>query len=201
MTLRLAVFASGRGSNLLALHDAIQDGRIPGAELALVVCDQPAAPVVSKVWERKLPIFVFNSKDFPGKADYEQTIHEQLTENGIGLIVLAGYLRLIGPTLLKPWEGRIINLHPSLLPKFPGKDAIKQAWKAGVSATGVTVHFVDSGIDSGPVIAQEQVWRKADDTLETLSERIHQTEHRLLPEVVRALVAREPLRVWEKIRF
>jgi len=200
MTLRIAVFASGRGSNLLSLHDAVQDGRIPGAELALVVCDRPEAPVIPKVRERGLPIFVFQSKDYPDKAGYEQVVHKQLAANEIGLIVLAGYMRLIGPTLLKPWEGRIINLHPSLLPKFPGKDAIEQAWQTGVSATGVTVHFVDFGMDSGPVIAQEQVWRSPDDTLETLAERIHQTEHRLLPEVVRALVQQGPLHVWERVR-
>lgn len=199
MTTRLAVFASGRGSNLLALHDAVQDGRIPGAELALVVCDRPDAPVIEKVQKRGLPIFVFHPKEFPDKASYEQALHKQLAEHEIGLIVLAGYMRLVGPTLLNSWEGLLINLHPSLLPKFPGKDAIEQAWQAGVATTGVTVHFVDSGMDTGPVIAQEQVPRNPDDTLETLAERIHQVEHRLLPQVVLALVEREPLKVWETL--
>ncbi len=199
MTTRLAVFASGRGSNLLALHDAAQDGRIPGAELALVVCDRPEAPLIEKVQERGLSIFVFHPKEFPNKARYEQVLHKQLVEHEIGLIVLAGYMRLIGPTLLNSWEGRLINLHPSLLPKFPGKDAIEQACQAGVATTGATVHFVDSGMDTGPVIAQEQVPRSPNDTLETLAARIHQVEHRLLPQVVAGLIDQGSLKVWEAL--
>ncbi len=182
---RLAVFASGRGSNLLAVQDAIASGALPQHQLVLVVCDQPEAPVVGHAARLQIPCFAFAPRAYAGKAAYEEAILQQLEAAAVDLVVLAGYMRLVGPTFLEVWEGRALNLHPSLLPDFPGKDAIGQAFRAQVPETGVTVHWVDSGMDTGPVIQQERVPVLPDDTEATLAERIHAVEHRLLPAVIR----------------
>ena len=146
--MRLAVFASGRGSNMLAIANAIEEGRLPGVSIDLVVCDKPSAPVLKKAQELKLNTFVFEANKFRNKPDYESEILKQLGQFRIQMVILAGFMRIIGPTLLKVWEGRMINLHPSLLPEFPGKDGIGDAFRAGVRETGVTVHFVDAGVDT-----------------------------------------------------
>lgn len=181
---RIAVFASGSGSNLQALLDRAAEGGLGGGEVVLVVCDKPEAKAVSRAQQAGVPALVVVPKEYPDKSAYEARILAELTAKRVDFIVLAGYMRLVGPTLLEPYRGRILNLHPSLLPMFPGKDAIGQALAAGVPYTGVTVHFVDEGMDTGPVIAQETVPIEENETRETLEAKIHALEHRLLPQVV-----------------
>ncbi|HZG17944.1 MAG TPA: phosphoribosylglycinamide formyltransferase [Candidatus Bathyarchaeia archaeon] len=185
---KLAVFASGSGSNFEAIVTAIQEGKIRGAEVVQLVCDKPQAYVLTRAERLGIPVLVLDPKSFPDKAAYEQRIVEKLSELHVDLIVLAGYMRLVGEVLLSSYEGKIINLHPSLLPSFPGKSAIAQALDYGVKVTGVTVHFVDAGMDTGPIIAQMPVPIVQGDTEQTLAARIHQEEHALLISVVQALV-------------
>jgi phosphoribosylglycinamide formyltransferase-1 len=185
---RLAVFASGSGSNFEAVMRALQEGRLTGAQVALLVCDKPGAYVLERAERFGVPVLLFDPKTYPDKAAYETEIVGRLQALGVDLIVLAGYMRLVGPVLLHHYEGRIINLHPSLLPAFPGKDAIGQALAYGVKVTGVTVHFVDAGMDTGPIIAQHPVCVEPADTAETLAARIHEVEHNLLVAVIQALV-------------
>lgn len=181
---RLAVFASGSGSNLQVLLDRARDGELGGAEIVLVVCDKAEALAISRAQRAGVPTLVLLPREFPDKAAYERRVVEELQRRAVDKIVLAGYMRLCGPTLLQAYAGRIINLHPALLPAFPGKDAIGQALAYGVKVTGVTVHFVDEGMDTGPIIAQEPVPVYPEDTRETLTPRIQAMEHRLLPQVV-----------------
>jgi phosphoribosylglycinamide formyltransferase-1 len=185
---KLAVFASGSGSNFEAVIRAIQQGRITDAEAVLLVCDKPGAYVLERAERLGVPVLLFDPKTYADKAAYETEIVERLNSLAVDLIVLAGYMRLVGPVLLQSYEGRIINLHPSLLPAFPGKDAIGQALRYGVKVTGVTVHFVDAGMDTGPIIAQQPVIVEPADTVDTLAARIHQVEHELLVTVIRELV-------------
>lgn len=180
---RMAVFASGRGSNFQALVDAQQSGAL-GGEISILVCDKPQAPVVELAKAANVDVFAFQPKEYASKEDYEREIAAELQQRGVELIVLAGYMRLLSPSFVEFYNGRIINIHPSLLPAFPGKDAIGQALAYGVKMTGVTVHFVDGGMDTGPVIAQKAVEIKDGDTVETLAERIHGVEQKLYSEVV-----------------
>jgi len=190
--MRLAVFASGRGSNMLAIARAIKEGKLPGVSISLVVCDKPFAPVLDHARKMELSTFIFESKNFSAKKDYESEILRQLEKYRIDLVILAGFMRIIGPTLLQVWQGRMINLHPSLLPDFPGKDGIGDAFRAGVQETGVTVHFVDAGVDTGPVIAQKRVSIEPGESLESLEEKIHLLEHELLPQTIQR-ISREGL--------
>jgi phosphoribosylglycinamide formyltransferase-1 len=184
-----AVFASGSGTNLQRFIEETRRGRFP-AELALVVSDRPGSRSVERARQAGIPIFAFDPKDYPEKAAYEREALRELRARGVGWIILAGYMRIIGPTLLEPYRDRILNVHPSLLPRFPGKDAIGQALRAGADVTGVTVHLVDEGIDTGPILAQRSVAIDPSDTEETLAERIHAVEHQLYPEVVAAVIRR-----------
>lgn len=183
---KIAVFASGSGTNFQAIADAVKIGDLQ-TEIVLFVCDRPGAYSIERAKNEQVPQFVFSAKDYAGKAEYERAILQRLKENGAEYIILAGYMRLIGPTLLKEFEGRIINIHPSLLPAFPGKDAIGQALSANVKVSGVTVHFVDEGMDTGPIIAQAPVEISAGETLESLQKKIHEVEHKLYPQVLQNL--------------
>ena len=198
--MRLAVFASGRGSNMLAIAYAIEEGRLPGVSIDLVVCDKPSAPVLEKAQELNLNTFVFEAKKFRNKSDYESEILKQLEQSRVQMVVLAGFMRIIGPTLLKVWEGRMINLHPSLLPEFPGKDGIGDAFRAGVRETGVTVHFVDAGVDTGPIIAQERLIIDPAETLDSLEEKIHLLEHQILPQTILRICQEGLPAAWENAR-
>lgn len=184
---RIAVFASGSGSNFEALVSA---SRVEEAgstyEVSMLVTDKARSGAVERAGRMGIPTFAFRASEYPSRKAYEEVIVAELRARKIDLIVLAGYMRLVTATLLGAYEGRIINVHPSLLPAFPGKDAIGQAIAYGVKITGVTVHFVDGGMDTGPVITQEAVPVDASDTAESLSARIHAVEHRLLPSVVNA---------------
>ncbi|MFE1630879.1 phosphoribosylglycinamide formyltransferase [Brevibacillus reuszeri] len=188
MVKRLAIFASGSGSNFEAIVQAVQAGQLRDVEVALLVCDKPGAKVLERAERLGIPAFVFQPKKYADKSTFEKEIVAQLQKLDVTLVVLAGYMRLVGETLLSAYEGKIINLHPSLLPAFPGKDAIGQALDYGVKITGVTVHVVDAGLDTGPIIAQLPVAVQETDTKETLAARIHEVEHGLLVEVIGLLV-------------
>lgn len=183
----IAIFASGSGTNFQAIVDAVKAGNLK-ANIALLVCDRPEAYVLKRAENENIPSFSFRAKDYGSKKEYETAILEQLKEKEIDFIVLAGYMRLIGETLLQQFEGRIVNIHPSLLPAFPGKDAIGQALEAGVKVSGVTIHFVDEGMDTGPIIAQKAVQLDDDETRESLEEKIHGIEHELYPQVLQKLL-------------
>lgn len=181
---RIAVFASGQGSNFQALLDASHAGELGGAEIVLLVSDKPQAPVVERARAAGVDTFVFQPKAYARREDYEAEIAAELEGRQVDLVVLAGYMRLLTAVLVDRYAGRMINIHPSLLPAFPGKDAIGQAWEYGVKVTGVTVHLVDGGMDTGAVVAQTAVPLLPDDRIESLEERIHQAEKELYPQVV-----------------
>ncbi|GGH09879.1 phosphoribosylglycinamide formyltransferase [Paenibacillus segetis] len=180
---RIAVFASGQGSNFQSLVDSAHNGRL-GAEIALLVCNKPQAPVVERARKAGIDCFLFEPKAYASRGDYEREIAAELAERGIDLIVLAGYMLLLTPVLVDLYAGRMINIHPSLLPSFPGINAIGQALNYGVKVTGVTVHLVDGGMDSGAVIAQQVVHIDDDDNIHSLEDKIHRAEQELYPRVV-----------------
>lgn len=190
---RIAVFASGTGSNFDALmryaraHDVAYD-------VVALVCDQPQATVIEKAERWGVPVGVFQPRTYASRPLYERAIVEQLQALAVERIVLAGYMRLVTSVLLEAYPEHIVNVHPSLLPSFPGLEAIAQAYAHGVKQTGVTVHLVDAGMDTGPILAQVAVSIGADDTLATLTERIHREEHRLYPMTVDAWVRQQYVR-------
>ncbi|GEN53736.1 phosphoribosylglycinamide formyltransferase [Halobacillus faecis] len=188
--INIAVFASGTGSNFDAIVSKVESGELE-ANIALLVCDRIGAPVIEKAQKHEIDTVVYRAKSFTDKAAYEQAVLDDCRQRGIEFIVLAGYMRLIGPTLLKPYERRIINIHPSLLPAFPGKDAIGQALEKKVKVTGVTVHYVDAGMDTGPIIAQEPIHIEENDTADDVKNKIQAVEHRLYPQVIQSLFIKE----------
>jgi phosphoribosylglycinamide formyltransferase-1 len=174
----IGVLVSGEGSNLQALLEA-------GLPVAAVASNRPGVRALTRAEEAAVPAAAFPLEDFADREQRDMTMANWLQEQGVRLVVCAGYMHLLTGVFLDRFPRRIVNVHPSLLPDFPGARAIDEALAAGVETTGVTVHLVDEGLDSGPVIAQEQV---PVEPRETLAERIHAVEHRLLPEVVRDLV-------------
>ncbi len=185
MTTKIAVFASGSGSNFQAIQEAILRGDLD-AKVELVVTDKPNALVVTRAENFDIPVHAFLAKNYESKTAYEEEIVSLLRDKEVEWIVLAGYMRLIGDTLLLAFPNRIINIHPSLLPSFPGKDAIGQALDHGVKVTGVTVHFVDEGMDTGPILAQAAVEVINGNREETAS-RIHAVEHELYTKTLKQL--------------
>ncbi|WP_226647023.1 phosphoribosylglycinamide formyltransferase [Mesobacillus subterraneus] len=195
---KIAVFASGSGSNFQAIAVAAQAGML-NVEISLLVCDKPGAFAVDRAEMLGIPALVISPKSYPSKAAYEAEILQKLAGLEIDMIVLAGYMRLIGPTLLEAYEGKIVNIHPSILPAFPGKDAIGQALAAGVEKTGVTIHYVDEGMDTGPIIASAAVKIAPGETRESLQKKMQRIEHSLYPEVLEELLNGEEEAVkWEK---
>ncbi|MCZ8516171.1 phosphoribosylglycinamide formyltransferase [Paenibacillus filicis] len=186
--LRIAVFASGSGSNFEAIAEAVKAERLD-ASIELLVCDRPEAKVVERVREAGVPVHLFRPKDYPDREAYEREILEQLRAKGVELVVLAGYMRILTNVLVDAFWGRMINIHPSLLPSFPGLHAVRQALEHGVKVTGITVHLVDGGLDSGPILAQRALDIRPKDTEETLGERIHPLEHELYPQVIQDIAA------------
>jgi phosphoribosylglycinamide formyltransferase 1 len=187
---RIAVFASGSGSNFQAIADAVENGTLK-AEIQLLVCDKPGAKVIERARKLNIPIFTFVPNTFASKAEFEKEIVNELEGHSVEFIVLAGYMRLIGDVLLDAFEGRIVNIHPSFLPAFPGKDAVGQALEANVAETGVTVHYVDSGMDTGPIIEQVKIPVLPGDTRETLQQRIQKAEHQLYPAIINKLLQKD----------
>jgi phosphoribosylglycinamide formyltransferase 1 len=192
--MKIAVFASGTGSNFSAILESIHSKKINNVEVVLLVSDRPEALAVQKARDERIPVFTFLAKDYLNKQAYEVEILDELTQRKVDFIVLAGYMRLLGNVLLQAYDRKIINVHPSLLPAFAGKDAIGQALDYGVKVTGVTVHYVDEGMDTGPIIAQQAVTIDSDETKETLIIKIQEQEHRLLPDVIQRLANREAAR-------
>jgi phosphoribosylglycinamide formyltransferase-1 len=185
---RLGVLGSGKGTNFAAIADAVTAGKIP-ADIALVASDLEGAGILTLARARKLPAQFIPPGKFRTKLDEdaERAFVAALQAAKVDLVVLAGFMRVLKGDFLRAFEGRIVNIHPSLLPSFPGLDAWKQALDHGVKVTGCTVHFVDAGVDAGPIIGQETVAVLDNDTPETLHQRIHAAEHRLYPECVAAI--------------
>ncbi len=184
---RLAVFASGSGSNFEAIVRAFQADQ-HNAEVALLVCDRPDAFVLKRAETLGIPSVAFQPKSFDSKEAYEQEVLDHLLGASIDLVVLAGYMRIVGNTLLKAYPNKLMNIHPSLLPRYPGKQGIVDAFEDGATQTGVTVHIVDEGIDTGPILAQETVAIEPDDTIESLERKIHALEHELFPQVIQTYI-------------
>jgi phosphoribosylglycinamide formyltransferase-1 len=187
---RLGILISGRGSNMIALADTVEEGRIPGAEISLVISDQPGAAGLARAAERSLKTLVIERGDLT-REEHEQTIVAALGERQIDLVCLAGYMRLLSRYFIDAYRGRILNIHPSLLPAFPGLAAQRHALDHGSKWSGCTVHFVDESLDGGPIIAQSTVPVLEDDSEETLSARILEQEHLLYPEAVALIVSGE----------
>lgn len=180
--MRVAVFASGNGSNFQAIAEAFQNH--PEIEIVFVFSDKPDSFVLQRAEKFHLPTLCLEPKQFENKQAFEEKILEHLQAQQVDWIILAGYMRLIGMTLLQPYEHKIINIHPSLLPAYPGKDSILKAYQAGEMETGVTIHYVDAGMDSGPIIVQEKLKINQQESLEDLEDRIHQLEHRIYPKTI-----------------
>lgn len=189
---RLGVLGSGRGSNFAAIADAIAAGRIP-AQVAVVLSDVENAGILEHARQRNLPARFIAPGKFRTKLDEEaeRAYVTALQEAKVDLIVLAGFMRVLKGDFLRAFEGRIVNIHPSLLPSFPGLEAWKQALDHGVKVTGCTVHFVDAGVDSGAIIGQQTVAVLDDDTPQALHARIHAAEHELYPKCVAAIARSE----------
>lgn len=189
---RLGILGSGKGSNFLALADAIAAGKVP-AEVAIVLSDVETAGILTGARERKIPARFIAPGKFRTKLDEEAELAfvEALKSANVDLVVLAGFMRVLKGDFLRAFEGRIINVHPSLLPSFPGLEAWKQALDHGVKVTGCTVHFVDAGVDAGPIIGQQSVPILDNDTPESLHQRIHAAEHELYPGCVAAIARGE----------
>ena len=183
---KIAVFASGYGSNFEVITRAAQSGEI-SADVVLMVCDKPSARVCSWADTMGVDKFVFSAKEYPSKADYEREIVSQCRERGVELICLAGYMRLVGEELLNAYRGRIINIHPSLLPAFAGVKPIERAMEYGVKVYGATIHYVDETLDGGKIIAQQAVAYEGSD-IEALTALIHQAEYKLYIETLQKLL-------------
>jgi phosphoribosylglycinamide formyltransferase-1 len=187
-TFRIGVLGSGKGSNFVAIADACGAGAVP-AEVALVLSDVAEAGILARARERDIPARFIPPGKFRTKLDEEaeRAYVEALRAAKVDLIVLAGFMRVLKDAFLQAFAGRIVNIHPSLLPSFPGLAAWEQALAQGVRVTGCTVHFVDAGVDSGPIIGQQTVLVLDDDTAESLHQRIHAAEHALYPKCVAAI--------------
>lgn len=180
---RVGILISGRGSNMVALIDAAQAGMIPNAEIAVVISDQPAAAGLEKAQERGIESVVIERRG-RAREEHDRDVVAELKKREIDLVCLAGYMRILSREFLDAYRGRILNIHPSLLPVFPGPNAQKQALDQGATKAGCTVHFVDETLDGGPIVVQRAVPVFEGDTVETLSARILEQEHHVYPEAV-----------------
>ncbi len=186
--MKIGILISGRGSNMVALVDAVQSGEIPDSEIAVVISDRQDAPGLTKAKERCVETVVIERRSRT-REEHDSEIIAELLKKDVELVCLAGYMRLLSPGFIQAFHNKIVNIHPSLLPAFPGLEAQKQAFDHGVKVTGCTVHFVDENLDNGAIILQKAVEVKDDDTAETLSARILEQEHLLYVEAVKRLAA------------
>jgi phosphoribosylglycinamide formyltransferase 1 len=187
MAKRIGILLSGRGSNFEALADAVAAGRIPDAEIAIVISNREGAPGIAAAKARNIPTRAIVSRGLEREA-YDRLVAAELRERGVELVCLAGFMRLLSPFFVAEFRGRIVNIHPSLLPSFPGLEAQRQALEYGVRYAGCSVHFVDENLDAGPIILQAVVPVLDDDTEETLAARILKEEHRIYSEAVRIVL-------------
>ena len=185
--MNIAVLCSGNGSNLQAIIDSVKKGYIP-ARIAIVVTDNKDAFALKRAAKAGIETLVLNPKDFETREAFDKEVIKNLRKREVGLVVLAGYMRLLSGHFIKEYEGRIMNIHPVLLPSFKGTHGIKDALEYGVKVTGPTVHFVDEKLDNGAIILQKAVEVKDDDTEESLLERVHKEEHKIYPEAVKLFV-------------
>jgi phosphoribosylglycinamide formyltransferase 1 len=198
--MNVGVMVSGRGTNLQALIDRGRAGDLGPARLVVLGCNTPECPALARARAAGLPSFVVDHRDFSARAGFDRALVSALRAHQVDLVVLAGFMRVLGSEFLAAFPQRVINIHPALLPAFPGVHAQRQAHDAGVKITGCTVHFVDDGIDTGPIIAQSAVPVHEDDDEEALRARILVEEHRLLPAVVRAIAERRVVIESGKVR-
>jgi len=187
MSMRLGILISGRGSNFLAIADAIAAHRLD-AEIAVVISNRAEAPGIAAAAERGLPAVTLPSRGLDREV-YDRQLIDELRKSRVGLVCLAGYMRILSGHFIREFHQRILNIHPSLLPAFPGLDAQHQAWEHGVKVSGCTAHFVEEGLDSGPIIRQAAVPVVESDTAESLSARILAEEHRIYPEAIALVVS------------
>lgn len=193
MAAKVGILLSGRGSNFLALHAAMERGEVP-AEVAVVISNEPEAPGLAKARALDLEALAIPHRGEPSRAAHEAEVAAALEAAGVQWVCLAGYMRLLSPELVGRYQHRMLNIHPSLLPAFPGLDVQQQALDWGVKVSGCTVHLVDEGLDSGPIVVQRAVSVLDDDTAETLAARILEQEHRAYPEALRRLLT-EPWKI------
>ncbi len=190
---RLGILLSGRGSNFIAICDAIAEGRIPDANIVAVISDVSDAPGLNRAVERGLPAFPL-PRGARSRREHEAEIDKVLDSAGVDLVCLAGYMRILSPEFVGRWKGRVLNIHPALLPKFPGLHVQRRALEAGEKESGCTVHFVDEGTDTGPIVLQRRVAILPGDTEEALSARILEEEHRAYPEAIATVLRTLPRR-------
>lgn len=186
----VAILISGRGSNMMSLVEAARDPNYP-AEVILVISNRPEAPGLQWAAAQGLPTKVIDHKNYPNREDFDAALHEALVASGAEIVCCAGFMRLMTAGFVEKWSGRMLNIHPSLLPAFKGLDAQAQALAAGVKIAGCTVHFVEPEMDSGPIIAQAAVPVADDDTPDTLAARILSAEHKLYPHALRLVATGE----------
>lgn len=185
--MNIAVFCSGNGTNFQAIINKVKAGYIK-ANIALMVCDNPQAYALERARKAKVKTFLLTKDGNKNREEYDKAVIKKLEEENIDLVVLAGFMRLLSTYFVNKYRNRILNIHPALLPLFKGTHGIKDALDYGVKITGPTVHFVDEGLDAGPVIIQEAVKVKDDDTEETLAQRIHKKEHIIYPKAIKLFV-------------
>ena len=186
---RLGILISGRGSNLHALMDAVANGRLD-ARIALVISNRAAASGLDRARDAGIETVVLDHRGWASRAEYDAALARELKQRGVSLVCLAGFMRLVGPPLIDEFPDAILNIHPSLLPSFPGVNAQRQALDHGVKISGATVHLVTGELDGGPIVMQSAVPVLEDDTVDSLSARILIEEHRIYPDAVRAVLAR-----------
>ena len=184
---KLGILCSGRGSNLASIIEAIERGEIP-AEIAVVIADKRDAYALERARAKGIPAVAVVYRDYAERADFERAMLDELQTHGVTLVILAGFMRILSPVFVHAYTGRILNIHPALLPSFPGAHAHRDALAYGVKVSGCTVHFVDEGMDSGPIILQASVPVTEDDTEETLAARVLEQEHRIFPEAIKLYV-------------
>ena len=184
----MAIFASGSGSNFEAIAAACASGKIE-AQVVLMVCDKPGAGVIERARKFDIPQMVVSPKEFASKRDYEKAIADRLEAEGVDLVCLAGYMRIVADELLERFGGRIINIHPALLPAFKGAHAIQDAFDYGVKVYGVTIHYVDNTIDGGKIISQVAVPYEGED-IDELETQIHKAEHKLYIDTINKILAK-----------
>ena len=192
--MKIGILISGRGSNMVALVDAAKSGEIPNSDVAIVISDKADAPGLEKARERGVETVVIE-RNGRKRQEHDAEIAAKLKEKAVDLVCLAGYMRLLSPQFIKEFPDGIINIHPSLLPAFPGLDAQKQAFDHGVKVTGCTVHFVNEDLDAGKIVLQRAVEVKDDDTAETLAARILDEEHKLYVEAVKRMAQKAETRL------
>ncbi len=190
---RIAVLASGQGTNLEAILEAVEKEQIAG-RVAVVISDNEEAPALERAARRNVRALFVDPKEHENRRAYDRAVVDVLKQEKVDLVALAGFMRLLSPLFVQAFPMQIMNIHPSLLPAFPGLDGVEQALENGVKVSGCTVHFVDEGLDTGPIILQEAVPVIQEDTVETLHQRIHASEYRLYPTAI-DLFCRDKLRV------